>query len=157
MYSSPHSSQLFSLPTSSSSRLSRSLTATLLLALSCSLTNHSLAAPATRANIRSAVLSKGYNGQPVNITQTFAPSDRTIHATVKLDRVSNGDRVKVIWFVLDAGGLRNYRLTDKTQTTRRMNLIHFATTAPRQWPRGRYRADFYINGQRQNVLTFAVQ
>jgi hypothetical protein len=157
MYSSPHSSQLFSLPMLLSSRLSRRIAVALFPVLLCSLTNHSLAAPATRANIRSAVLSKGYNGKPVNVTQTFAPPDRTIHATVKLDRVSNGDRVKVIWFVLDAGGLRNYRLTDKTQTTQRMNQIHFATTAPRQWPRGRYRADFYINGQRQNVLTFAVQ
>jgi hypothetical protein len=114
-------------------------------------------AHAAPSKIESVQLSTGYNGKPINVTQTFRPTDRTIHATVKLNRVSTGDKVKAIWFVLDAGGLRNYRLTDKTQSTNRMNLIHFVTTMKAPWPRGKYRVDLYLNGQRQRMVSFVVQ
>lgn len=109
------------------------------------------------AKISSAVLCKSYDGGPVNIVKNFKASDRVLHAVVKLDRISSGDKVKAVWVIVDTKPVKNYELLKKEMTTRRMNLIHFSASVVRDWPKGKYRTDIFLNGKLVRRLPFLIQ
>lgn len=112
---------------------------------------------ATRADVQKVVLSKEFDGKAQEVTNEFAPTDRTLHATVTLDRVSSGDHIKIIWIIEQAGGVKNYRFARKVLTTDRTKTVHFATTFKGDWPRGKYRVDVYSNGMRSGQEYFQVK
>ena len=110
--------------------------------------------------ITKAVLCRRYDAKArtaQEITTVFKPSDRTLRAVVELNRVTTGDQVKCVWIVVDAGGLKNYRVVETTLRTAQMNVLHFSTRLPRDWPRGKYRADIYFNERRTHQLPFIVR
>jgi hypothetical protein len=65
--------------------------------------------------------------------------------------------VKAAWIIADAGGVRNYRFAEKTLGTRRMDTLHFATSLQKDWPRGKYRLDIFVNGKRARQEYFEVR
>ena len=117
----------------------------------------SSAAWAAPVKIRSVTLARRHPATPSDQTRTFASRDLTFHAVVSLDRPSSGDKVKAVWILADAGGVRNYRFAEKTLGTRHMDTLHFATTMRRPWPRGKYRLDVYMNGKRARQEYFEVR
>ncbi|MDF2441426.1 MAG: hypothetical protein JWN98_2410 [Abditibacteriota bacterium] len=126
--------------------------AALLIALLLLLSN-----TAQAAKVSSAVLCKGYDGGPVNIVKSFKASDRELHAVVKLDRISSGDKLKAVWVMVDTSVIKNYELLKKEMTTRRMNIVHFSAKVARDWPKGKYRTDIFLNGKLVRRLPFLIQ
>ncbi len=112
---------------------------------------------ATRAAVKSVVLSKGFASKPLEITKQFSPKDAELHAVVTLDKPSSGDHIKIIWIIENAGGVRNYRFARKVVTTKNNRVVHFATTFKGDWPRGKYRVDVYSNGMRSGQAYFHVE
>ena len=102
-------------------------------------------------------LARSFPAAPGQSLKSFAPRDRTFHSVVRFDHAVSGEKVKAVWIVENAGGLRNYRLAEKTLSTRRMDVLHFATSIKRDWPRGKYRLDIFLNGRRAAQKYFAVQ
>lgn len=115
------------------------------------------AAQAAPAGIESVSLSRRFPAQKADTTRIFKPSDRTLHAIVRLHAASSGDNVKAVWIIADAGGVKNYRFAEKTVGTRSMDTLHFATSLKRDWPRGKYRLDLFWNGKRAKQEYFEVR
>lgn len=109
------------------------------------------------AKISSAVLCKSYDGGPVNIVKSFKSSDRVLHAVVKFDGISSGDKVKAVWVIVDTKLVKNYELLKKEMVTRRMNIVHFSASVKRDWPKGKYRTDIFVNGKLARRLPFLIQ
>lgn len=122
---------------------------------SCATRAH--AAPAKAVKVSSVALARRHPAQKGDATRTFAPTDRTFHAVVSLDRASSGDQVKAVWIIASASGVKNYRFAEKTLATSRMDTLHFATSLKRDWPRGKYRLDIYLNGHKARQEYFEVK
>ena len=112
---------------------------------------------AAPVKVKAVALARRFPAAEADKTRTFAPRDLTFHALLTLDRPSSGDKVKAVWILADAGGVRNYRFAEKTLGTRQMDTLHFATTLRRPWPRGKYRLDVYLNGKRARQEYFEVR
>lgn len=115
------------------------------------------ASQAAPARIESILLSRRFPARQADATRIFKPGDHTLHATVRLAAPSSGDKVKAIWIIADAGGVKNYRFAEKTLGTQSMDTLHFATSLKRDWPRGKYRLDVYWNGARARQEYFEVK
>jgi hypothetical protein len=125
----------------------------LLLSAVCTLPALSHAAP----KIAQVRLVKKFPATPSESVHSYSPRERTFHAMVRFESALGGQKVKAVWIVEDAGGLRNYRLAEKTLSTRRMDVLHFATSIRRDWPRGKYRLDLFLDGKRAAQKYFAVR
>ncbi len=101
------------------------------------------------AKIAAVSLSRRFPAQRADVTRVFKPGDRTLHAIVRLAGAPSGDKVKAVWIIADAGGVKNYRFAETTLgTARGLDTLHFATSLKRDWPRGQYRLDLFWNGAR---------
>lgn len=114
-------------------------------------------AQAAPAKVTSIVLARKYPAARGDITKTFAPGERTFHAIITLERPSTGDKVKAVWIIHDAGGVKSYRFAETTLGTKRMDTLHFAASLKRPWPRGKYRIDVYVNGKWARQAFFDVK
>ena len=112
---------------------------------------------AQAAKISSVVLCKSYKDGPVNVVKNFKVSDRVLHAAVKLDRISTGDKVKAVWVIVDTKPIKNYELLKNEMTTRKMNIIHFSANVKRDWFKGKYRCDIFLNGKLVRRVPFLIQ
>lgn len=110
-----------------------------------------------KPKIESVSLARRFPAQQADITRAFKPGDRTLHAIARLSGASSGDKVKAVWIIVDAGGVRNYRFAEKTLGTSRMDTLHFATSVKHDWPRGKYRLDLFWNGTRARQEYFEVK
>lgn len=99
-----------------------------------------------QTRVSSAVLSKGYvDSKPVGVTNTFKPSDRVIHCTVKLNQLRS-NKIRYEWIAVDAAAMKNYKILEKSLSGL-FNSSHFQASLPNNWPSGKYRADIYLNGK----------
>lgn len=120
------------------------------------------AGPAAAADspIASAVLARAYTGKtPGGVGTTFRPRDRQLHCVVTLKKPATGITVRCVWVAVDAAGLKNYTIAEKSLTTgaRLLDNFHFAAGLPRDWPVGRYRVELYVNGKKDRTLNFLIR
>jgi hypothetical protein len=91
-------------------------------------------------------------------TSTFAPSDRTVHVVVKLNKMKAGTDVKFVWIAADVEGVTNKQLRTFEYTTKTLeNKISAYLRWPQDWPRGRYRVEVYINGNLDRTIYYEVE
>lgn len=98
------------------------------------------------------------SGDPGDRASTFAPSDRTIHAVARLKESKSGTKLKFSWWIVDADGAKNEKIKDIDYTTRSLeNVVHGHLTLPRDWPKGRYKVEVYVDGNVDRTTEFTVE
>lgn len=120
---------------------------------------HAHGAP-TAPRIRSAVLARGYaNGQAVGVTRSFHPTDNPLHCVIHLGAISAVTKLRVVWVAVNAAGVHNYKIAEKTFTLHRAvaTTVNATLSLPRKWPVGTYKVVLYLNGRVARTIGFPIR
>ena len=90
-------------------------------------------------------------------TSTFAPSDRTVHVIINLNKAKAGTDVRVVWIADEVEGATNKELKTLEYTTKVDKKIPGYLRWSQDWPKGRYRVAVYINGNLDRTIYYDVQ
>ncbi len=102
-------------------------------------------------------MAKDNNGQPGDQTNTFNPSDHTVHCVVKLKEAKDGTKIKFAWWIVDAEGTKDEKIKDIDYTTQGAeNIVHGHLTLPRDWPKGKYKCEVSVNGNVEKTINYVV-
>jgi hypothetical protein len=98
-------------------------------------------------------------GQPSdNSTESFAPSDKTIHCVATLKEPKGGTQMKFAWWIVDAEGSKNQKIKEIDYTTRPLeNVVHGHLTLPQNWPSGKYKCQVFVNGDLDKTVNYVVE
>jgi hypothetical protein len=104
-------------------------------------------------------MAKDDSGKPGESSTTFAPDEHTVHCVIDLNKAKGGTTVKFTWVAVDVEGLaKNDELKSIDYTTRSFeNNIHAHLTLPKDWPKGTYKVDVYINGALDKTIDYTVE
>jgi hypothetical protein len=111
------------------------------------------------ANIKDAVLAKGYdNGEAVDPTTVFAQDDQTIHLVVKVANAPSDTTVKAVWQIVQVEGY-DPSVIDETSLTldSGQDSVDFTLSNDQLWPVGKYKVDLYLNDKLDRTLEYEVQ
>ena len=91
-------------------------------------------------------------------TSTFAPSDRTVHVVINLNKAKTGTDVKVTWFADDVEGATNKELKTLDYMTKAFEKkIPGYLTWSQDWHKGRYRVEVHIDGHLDRTIYYDVE
>ncbi|HVS20649.1 MAG TPA: hypothetical protein VHD88_02310 [Pyrinomonadaceae bacterium] len=103
-------------------------------------------------------MAKDNNGEPGDTTTSFEPGDHTIHCIADLNRAKSGTAVKFVWKAVDVADSKNEEIKTIDYTTKSFeNKVHGHLTLPRDWPKGTYKVEVYINGTLDKTITYTVE
>lgn len=98
------------------------------------------------------------HGAPGDETNSFAPDDLTIHSVAVLKEPKAGTQMKFAWWIVDAGGTTNEKFKEIDYTTKENeNKVHGHLTAPKDWPKGKYKVQVFVNGDLDKTVNYAVE
>jgi hypothetical protein len=98
------------------------------------------------------------NGQPGAHTSVYAPGEHTIQCVATLKEAKAGTEMKFSWWIVDADDSRNQKIKDIDYRTKTLeNVVHGHLTLPKDWPKGRYKVQLYVNGNLDKTVPYAVQ
>jgi hypothetical protein len=122
-------------------------------------TNTNQKQPATSVAITKIYMAKDNGlGKPGAETESFSPSEHTVHVMVELDHAAEGTLVKFDWIAVDAGDMDDQSLKTLDYVTKdRENIVHANLTLPRDWTAGDYKVDVYINGQLARSVAYKIE
>jgi len=132
------------------------LSALVLLALTAAACESS----AGTAQVKSAILGKGVdqNGNMVDPTDTFAPTDPTIHVVATLANVPDGTTLKAMWYVVEVQGSEPGVIDEISRTLGSgEETVDFTLANDRPWPVGKYKVELYLNDTLDKTLEFEVK
>jgi hypothetical protein len=90
-------------------------------------------------------------------TEVFGPNDRTIHCVIKLKDSDSGTKIKFSWIIVEAEGAKNEKIKEIEYTTKALeNVVHAHLTLPRDWPKGKYKVDVYVNDKLDKTINYTV-
>ena len=107
--------------------------------------------------VDSVHMAKDDNGEAGASATSFAPSDRTVHVVINLNKAKAGTQVRVVWTAVDVEGAKDKELKTLDYTT-----SAFDKTIPgylkwsQDWPRGQYKCEIYINGVLDKTINYTV-
>lgn len=97
------------------------------------------------------------NGKPGDETNTFNPADRTVHCIAKLRNPKEGLKIKFVWWIVDAGGTKNEKIKEIDYTTGpRDQTVHGHLTVQRDWPKGKFKCELYVDGTLDKSIDYYV-
>ncbi|HVU11935.1 MAG TPA: hypothetical protein VHD90_11685 [Phototrophicaceae bacterium] len=96
------------------------------------------------------------SGSPGQTVTDFKPTDHTFYATVTLDHLETGLKVKLTWVAVDAGGETNKEIDSSEFSALVANTINGKLSLPNDWPTGKYRLDVYLNDALAQSQSFNV-
>lgn len=98
------------------------------------------------------------SGAPGTETDTFATGDRTIHCVTTLKEAKPGTQMRFAWWIVDADNTQNQKVKEFDYTTKeRENIVHAHLTLPKDWPKGKYKVQVYVNGDLDKTALYTVQ
>ena len=98
------------------------------------------------------------SGAPGDETESFAPTDRTIHCVATLKQAKAGTAMKFSWWIVDAEGSKNQKIKEIDYTTKPLeNIVHGHLTLPQNWPSGKYKCQVYANGDLDKTINYTVE
>ena len=102
-------------------------------------------------------MAKDNNGSPGDETNTFKPGDHTVHCLAKLNNPKEGTKIKFAWWIVDAEGTKNEKIKEIDYTTgSNDNVVHGHLTLPRDWPKGKYKCEVYVDGALDKTVEYWV-
>ena len=109
------------------------------------------------ASIKSAEMAKGFkDNKAVNSTTTFAPTDNPLHSVVEINNPKKESKLKAVWSVVEAAGQKDILIDETELTLDNKNIADFTLSLPREWPKGKYKVDLYLDGKLDRTLNFTV-
>jgi hypothetical protein len=106
--------------------------------------------------VTSLTVGKEDNGKAT--TTIFAPEDHTVYANVTLNKPKSGTQVRFVWIAADVAGATNEELKPLDYTTRAFEkFVYGHLTWPKDWLKGKYRVDVYINGNLDKTVDYRVE
>lgn len=104
-------------------------------------------------------LAKDFSdGQAVNPTTTFSPTDTAFHLIIDLGDGSGGSKVGASWYAIDAGPYKNRKLDSESYTVKNGETrVHAFLSNSNSWPKGKYKVDVMIDDKIARTLPFQVQ
>ena len=103
-------------------------------------------------------MAKDDGGKPGASTSVFAASDRKIHCIINLNKAKGGTKIRTVWVAADVAGGDNKELKTLDYTTNSFeNKISGYLTWSRDWPKGHYRLEVYINGNLDKTLDYTIE
>ena len=103
-------------------------------------------------------MAKDNNGEPGDTTTSFEPGDHTVHCIAELNKAKSGTAVKFIWKAVDVADSKNEEIKTIDYTTKSFeNKVHAHLTLPRDWPKGSYKVEVYINGALDKTISYTVE
>ena len=108
--------------------------------------------------IKDIHMAKDNDGAPGDETESFAPSDRTIHCVATLKEAKAGTQMKFAWWIVDSEGSKNQKIKEIDYTTRPLeNVVHGHLTLPQDWPSGKYKCQVFVNGDLDKTVNYVVE
>ena len=102
-------------------------------------------------------MAKDEDGKPGDETNTFRPGDRTVHCLAKLRNPKEGLKIKFVWSIVDAGGTKNEKIKEIDYTTGPNDkTVHGHLTVQRDWPKGKFRCELYVDGVLDKSIDYYV-
>jgi hypothetical protein len=102
-------------------------------------------------------MAKDEDGKPGDETNTFNPQDRTVHCLAKLKNPKEGLKIKFVWWIVDAGGTKNEKIKEIDYTTGPNDkTVHGHLTVQRDWPKGKFRCELYVDGTLDKSIDYYV-
>jgi hypothetical protein len=103
-------------------------------------------------------MAKDNNGDPGETTDTFAPSDHTIHCVAELNKAKKGTQIKFVWKAVDVPGRTSEEIKSIDYSTRSFeNKVHAHLTLPTDWPKGKYEVEVWVNGALDKTIQYTVE
>lgn len=110
------------------------------------------------ADIKEIHMAKDDHGDPGEETDSFSPSDRTIHCVATLKESKSGTRMKFSWWAVNVEDTQNKKIQEIDYTTKALeNVIHGHLTYPQDWPTGKYKVQVYVNGDLDKTVFYTVR
>ena len=98
------------------------------------------------------------NGAPGDETESFSPSDRTVHCVATMKQAKAGTQMKFSWWIVDAEGSKNQKIKEIDYTTKPLeNIVHGHLSLPQNWPSGKYKCQVYVNGDLDKTVNYVVE
>lgn len=96
-------------------------------------------------------------GKPGDETNTFSPGDRTVHCLAKLRSPKEGLKIKFVWWIVDAQGTKNEKIKEIEYTTGANDkTVHGHLTVQRDWPKGKFKCEVYVDGALDKTVEYFV-
>lgn len=103
-------------------------------------------------------MAKDDNGKPGETTLTFEPGDHTIHCVADLNKAKAGTQIKFVWKAVDVPGEQNEEIKAIDYTTKSFEgKVHAHLTLPKDWPKGTYQVDVYLNGALDKTIKYTIE
>jgi hypothetical protein len=106
--------------------------------------------------ISKITMAKDKNGDPGDETNTFEPSNHTVHCLATLRNPKEGTKIKFSWWIVDAEGTKNQLIKEIDYTTGMDKVVHGHLSLPRDWPKGKYKCDVYVDGVLDRTVEYYV-
>ena len=91
-------------------------------------------------------------------TNVFGEADQIIHCVAMLKEPKAGTRVRFSWWIVEAEGANNEKITDVDYTTGAGDsAARSHVLVPQDWPIGKYKVDVYVNGELDRTIPFSVE
>lgn len=109
--------------------------------------------------ITSIQLAKGFSdGQAVDPTTNFSPSDNVFHLVIDLGAAPEGSKLGANWYGVDAGPYKNQKLDSESYTIKSgENRVHAFLSNSKSWPKGKYKVDVMLDDKLASTLPFQVR
>lgn len=103
-------------------------------------------------------MAKDDGGKPGDSSSTFAPDERTVHTVIVLNKGKAGTKIRFVWIAADVEGAKNRELGSIDYTTKgEEDNVHGHLTWSKDWPKGEYRSEVYINGVLDKTIKYTVE
>jgi len=104
-------------------------------------------------------MAKDDNGKPGDSTSSFESSDRVVHCVINLNKAKAGTKIRFVWVAQNVTG---YTKNDQIkaidyETEPNEDLVHAHLTYTKDWPKGDYRVDVYVNGVLDQTINYTVE
>jgi Flp pilus assembly protein TadD len=114
--------------------------------------------PSSGVQIDRAYMARNYPTASTDLTDRFVPGDRTIHCIIELNQARTGTMVRFIWKTVQVADSQNEVIKTVDYTTKAgESVVHGNLSLPRDWPRGTYKTEVYLNNTLTKTINWSVE
>jgi hypothetical protein len=108
--------------------------------------------------IERITMAKGDKDKPGEPTTNFKPGDNTIFCVLTLNQAKVGTKVRFVWKAVDVEGAEKGEIITVDYVTKSFeNKVDGHISLPRDWPKGSYKVEVYINGALDKTVSYTVE
>jgi Flp pilus assembly protein TadD len=108
--------------------------------------------------IERAYMARSYPAASTDVTNRFVPGERTVHCIIELNQARTGTLVRFVWKTVQIADSQNEVIKTVDYTTRAgESEVHGNLTLPRDWPRGTYKTEVYLNNTLAKTVNWSVE